>query len=269
MLFSRTIRSVLLVVSLSGTVPGLFASDFDLMPAQPPFFSASSLDFRYYLFTGTENNRVVNHGNFGLEFPVAGYEPWNLTAGLAAAAHLVMYPDHFKWPVDNFYATLAAYIDVAPSSPVSFRFYPVYHVSGHLADGSTNDTALEKPEAISAEMTKLETDLKPLRGLSLSLGYGRYYHVCVVQKNLTDHADAGILLQPRQSGVVRPYFLMTGELVHMLQWYPGFDMELGARFASIRNRAIGVSLRYFNIMDPGYYFMSREKSLGVQFDFLL
>ena len=268
MLFSPPLRCLPLVVALSGTVLKLCASPFDLLPAQPPFFSASSLDFRYYLFTGTGNDRVVNHGNFGLEFPMVGYEPWNLDAGIAAAAHLVMYPDHFKWPVDNFYATLAAYIDAVLSPLISFRFYPVYHVSGHLADGSMNDTALENPEAVSAEMAKLETDVQPLRGLSLSLGYGRYYHVCA-QKYLTDHADGGILLQPLQSGVVRPYVLMTGELVHMLQWYPGFDMELGATFANIRNRAIGVSLRYFNIMDPGYYFMNREKSLGVQFDFLL
>ncbi len=265
---NRTRRHLLLLIFLSWAVPGLRAAGFDLLPDQPPFFSASTLDFRYYLFAGAENNRIVNHGNFGLEFPVLGYEPWNLTAGIAAALHLVMYPDNFKWPVDNFYATLAASIDVAPSPLIAFRFYPVYHVSGHLADGTTDTFDLAHPEAVSAEMARLETDLQPLRGLSLSFGYGRYYHVCA-QKDLTDHADAGIRIQPRQSGLLRPYVLLTGELVHMAQWYPGFDAELGTWFASVRNHAIGVSLRYFNVMDPGYYFMSREKSLGVQFNFLL
>jgi hypothetical protein len=117
-------------------------------------------------------------------------------------------------------------------------------------------------------MAKLEADFKPLHGLSLTLGYGRYYHVCS-QTTLTDHADAGFQLQPWQKGVVRPYLMVMGEAVHMAQWYPGCDMELGTQFANSRNRAIGVCIRYFNIMDPGYYFMSRDKSLGVQVNFLL
>jgi hypothetical protein len=258
----------LLTVFLLSAVPELFAADFDLLPTQAPPFSASSLDFRYYLYTGTENNRIVNHGNLGLDFPVVAYEPWNLTTGIAAAVHLVMYPQNLRFPVDNFYATLAAYVDYVPSSVLSFRLYPIYHVSGHLADGTLDDSALANPEAVSAEMTKFETDLKPLNGLSLTLGYGRYYHVCS-QKELTDHLDGGIQIQPWQTGILRPYLMVSGDLIHMDQWYPGIDLEIGTQIANIKNHAIGVALRYFNTMDPGYFFMSREKSLGIQFNFLL
>ncbi len=269
MVFLRTICPVFLF--LIGIVPGLFAADFELLPVQTPFFSASSLDFRSYLFTGSENDRLVNHGNLGLDYPLVGYGPRDLTVGIAAAVHLVMYPEHLKWPVDNLYATLATYIGYVPSSWLTLRLFPVYHVSGHLADGTTDTSgpnSLKDPEAVSAEMVKLESDITPLHGLSLSIGYGRYYHVCS-QTTLTDHADAGVQLQPWQTGVVRPYLMVMGEAVHMSQWYPGCDMELGTQFANSRNHAIGVCLRYFNILDPGYYFMSREKGIGVQVNFLL
>jgi hypothetical protein len=263
----RHLHRFFVVITLAGSIP-LFADDFTLLPDRPPFLSYSSLDFRYYLFTGTEENRLVNHGNFGLEFPVFGYEPWKLSAGIAAAAHLVMYPVNMRFPVDNFYATLATYVDVVPTSHVSFRFYPVYHVSGHLADGTLNDSELAHPVAVSAEMSKIETDIKPLKGLSLSVGYGRYYHVCA-QKDLTDHLDAAIRIQPWQKGVWQPFAIVSGEIVHMAQWYPGFDMEIGSQFASVRKHAIGVSLRWFDRLNPGYYFTDREKSVGIQFDFLL
>ena len=179
MVFLRTICPVFLF--LIGIVPGLFAADFELLPVQTPFFSASSLDFRSYLFTGSENDRLVNHGNLGLDYPLVGYGPRDLTVGIAAAVHLVMYPEHLKWPVDNLYATLATYIGYVPSSWLTLRLFPVYHVSGHLADGTTDTSgpnSLKDPEAVSAEMVKLESDITPLHGLSLSIGYGRYYHVC-------------------------------------------------------------------------------------------
>jgi hypothetical protein len=46
-------------------------------------------------------------------------------------------------------------------------------------------------------------------------------------------------------------------------------MEAGSRFINKHCRGIGISFRYFNRMDPGYYFDKREKSAGVQIDFLL
>ena len=46
-------------------------------------------------------------------------------------------------------------------------------------------------------------------------------------------------------------------------------MEAGTRFIGEQGRGIALGLRYFNCVDPGYYFDRREKSVGVQIDFLL
>jgi hypothetical protein len=250
----------------------LNAGQIELFPEKFPFFSASALEFRHYLYFGSENNRFVNHGNIGVEFPIAGFSKSDTArsflAGIAAATHLVMYPENMKFAVDNFYATLAVYAEAQRSPKLRFRLYPVYHVSGHLADGSPNDSALTHARAVSSEMVKVEAVVTPFRGIAFSAGYGYYYHVCV-QQELTDRFDLALQWQPLRSRWFQPHFTLSGQFIHISQWRAGFDMEAGSRFVGRSGRGIGISFRYFNRMDPGYYFDMREKSAGAQVDFLL
>ena len=252
--------------------PNAFCADqINFFPKHTEFFSVSALEFRHYLYTGSENSRVVNHGNLGVEFPIACFSNdsiKNYTAGIAAAAHLIMYPKSLKFAVDNFYATLAVYAEAKLSPKFSIRLYPVYHVSGHLADGSPDDSALIHARAVSSEMTKLEGTYVLSNGITASAGYGYYYHVCA-QHGLTDRFDLDLQWQPIPENKLSPYLTISGQFIHQSQWRTGLDMEAGMRFIGEKDRGIAIGFRYFNRMDPGYYFDRREKSAGVQVDFLL
>ena len=253
------------------SVNAMSAIRFDFFPERSAFFSASVLELRHYLYTGSEKGRAVNHGNLGLEFPLVSFYPdnaCNYLAGVAAAAHLVMYPKNLKFSVDNIYATLAVYVDAKVSPVFSLRLYPVYHVSGHLVDGAAGDSALMNARAVSSEMVKLEGAFAPVDHVSISGGYGYYYHVCA-QKGLTDLFDLNLQWQPIPEKWFSPYLTLSGQFIHLLRWRAGFDLEAGARFMGKRGRGIGIGFRLFNRMDPGYYFDRREKSEGVQIDFIL
>lgn len=249
----------------------IYAKDIVWFPNEIPFFSASSLDLRNYLYVGSENGRTVNHGNIGVEFPVirvVGTNEKSYGAGIAAATHLVMYPKNLKFAVDNFYATLAVYAEAKPSSDLMFRLYPVYHVSGHLADGSHNDSALAHARAVSGEMARIEGEYAPQKWMTFSAGYGYYYHVCA-QQGLTDRFDLALRLRPLLNKYLRPYLTLSCQFISLIKWRAGADIEAGSEFINSHGRGIGVGFRYFNQMDPGYYFDRREKTLGLQMDFLL
>jgi hypothetical protein len=244
---------------------------FEFFPERVPFFSASAMEFRHYLFAGCENGRLVNQGNIGVEFPVIGFSPKEnrrCLAGVTAAAHLVMFPENMKFAVDNFYATLAVYANCFKSENISCRFYPVYNVSGHLGDGAKNDSLLVNARAVSSEMARFEMTSSPRTWIAFSAGYGYYYHVCA-QQGLTDRFDLALRFSSAQGKQIRPYASISGQLVHLNGWRAGVDVEAGSKFVNSRGRGIGVGVRYFNMMHPGYYFDKQEKSVGVQMNFKL
>lgn len=260
-----------LVIFFALTPNAFCADQSNFFPEPTAFFSASALEFRHYIYTGSENGKVVNHGNLGVEFPVAGFSNGNgksCAVGIAAAAHLVLYPENLKFAVDNLFATLAVYTEAKLSPKFSVRLYPVYHVSGHLADGSPEDSALIHARAVSSEMVKLEGTCLLSHGITASAGYGYYYHVCA-QQGLTDRFDLALQWQPIPDKLISPYLTISGQVIYRRQWRSGFDMEAGTRFIGEQGRGIALGLRYFNCVDPGYYFDRREKSVGVQIDFLL
>jgi hypothetical protein len=261
-------KKICLWLILSGSV--IYSGNINFFPERQFFFSASALEFRHYLYTGTENRRTVNHGNIGLEFPLVKIIPDSsraLGAGIAAATHLVMYPKNQKFAVDNFYATLAVYAETECSANLTFRLYPVYHVSGHLADGSPNDSALAHARAVSSEMVKLESSFTPFRFLTFAAGYGYYYHVCA-QQGLTDRFDLSARWEPVSGRWYRPFLTVSGQVVHLSEWRSGVDIEAGVSFVNKRSRGVAVDFRFFNRPDPGYYFDKKEKSVGVQIDFM-
>jgi hypothetical protein len=247
------------------------AGQIDFLPDRILFFSTSTLEFRHYLYTGSENGRVVNHGNLGVEFPVIGFslkEGRHCLAGMAAAVHLVMFPKDMKFAVDNFYATLAVYADCIKSEKFSCRLYPIYHVSGHLADGASHDSALTHVHAVSGEMARFEVACSPLTGATLSGGYGYYYHVCA-QQGLTDRFDLAVLWQPVPAARLTPCVTVTGQFIHLSRWRAGVDLEAGLKIINAHARGVGFGFRYFSRMNEGYYFDHREESFGMQVDFLL
>jgi hypothetical protein len=243
----------------------------EFFPEPLPFLSTSTLEFRHYLYVGSENGRLVNHGNLGVEFPLIGFFPQanrRCLAGVAAAAHLIMFPENMKFAVDNFYATLAVYADCFKSEKISCRLYPVYHVSGHLGDGAENDSALAHVRAVSSEMARFELAFSPRRWATVTAGYGYYYHVCA-QKGLTDRFDLGLQCQPVREKSIKPYLTVSGQFIYLSKWRAGVDAKGGIKFVNSVSRGIGIGFRYFNRMHEGYYFEKREKSAGVQVDFIL
>jgi hypothetical protein len=247
------------------------AGRIELFPERVPFFSTSAMEFRHYFYAGSENGSLVNHGNLGVEFPVVGFSPKEnryCLSGIAAAAHLVMFPENMKFAVDNFYAALAVYADCFKSEKISCRFYPVYHVSGHLGDGSHDDSVLVNARAVSSEMALAEVEYSPFIGAALSAGYGYYYHRCA-QQGLSDRFDLAVRFKPAWKKRLNPFLTVAGHFIHLNTWRAGVNVEAGAGLVNSRGRGIGVSFRYFNRMHPGYYYDQREESAGVQVDLML
>jgi hypothetical protein len=247
------------------------AGNFKMFPERGPFFGASAMEFTHCLYIGREGGRLANHGNVGAEFPVIGFplkENKRCLAGVAAAAHLMMFPENMKFAVDNFYAALAVYAECSWPDGITCRFYPAYHVSGHLGDGVLDVSALADARAVSSEMARLEVSFPPLKALSFSAGYGYYYHVCA-QKGLTDRFDLGVRWRPVEVKKYSPFITVTGEFIQFSGWRAGADIKTGVEFVNAEGRGLGVCLRYFYRMHPGYYFDRREESAGVQMDFML
>jgi len=278
-----------------------FAGDFLLFPKSAKDLSAETLPYSQMLHTGVENDTFYLRGRFGVDFNFAGYRFGDIDTqadqrnlyggkdilfGISAAAHINMRPTSgMRFPVDNFYALLALHLSGNLSDKLSWRLYPVHHVSAHLADGHRKDTVIiVKPDsdvdtvnlgvrAVSTEMARGELYYKPWGEIAeFGVGFGYHYHVCS-QKNLLYRADLSILLKPPS-----PYMVMDGELspyalIRVENVRQGAD-NLGATASAgviLRRagRGFGVSVIYFNRPHTGYYFDKYEKGAGVEYTFLL
>lgn len=244
------------------------AVSFDLFPAHNSVLNVSNTEFRHYIYTGTQNQKTYTRGNFGLEVPfvTANINTHQYTTGIAAAAHLVMIPKNLKFPVDNFYAVLAYYFEGKETDFLSWRFYPVYHLSAHQADGHTGGIFKDSVHAVSSEMVKLELITHPIKNLDVSFGYGKYYHVCY-QKGLKDRADINIMYSLKNKSVITPFLLVQNGFIHMKEWEYSFDSALGFNITNKSNRGIGIDFRYFDRVNPGYDFNHREQGVGVELNF--
>jgi hypothetical protein len=127
---------------------------------------------------------------------------------------------------------------------------------------------LMHPRAVSSEMTAFEMSFSPVSNITVSACYGFYYHVCV-QQGLTDRFDLSFHWQPAEGKRFIPFFAVSGQFIHLVEWRTGIDTEAGVKFVNAASRGIGIGLRYFNRMHPGYYFDTREESAGASVFFLL
>ncbi|MCL2689497.1 MAG: hypothetical protein FWE57_06585 [Chitinispirillia bacterium] len=254
-----------------------FASEFTIFPQQPKILSNETMQYSQMLHTGTQQDTFYMRGRFGVDFPFAGYNygaDRNIMLGINAAAHINMRPkENMTFPVDNFYAVLAIYFSGSQSSNFSWRFYPVYHVSAHLADGYPSDILKEDVRAVSSEMVRAEAYYKFFDVLEFGAGVGGYYHVCA-QKNLRSRADVSFLYTPRPFGMtlppsskLQPFVNVRLENVDQNGSNPGADLSAGA-FLMRSNRGFGLSLRYFNRLHSSYYFEKYEKGWGAEYLFI-
>jgi len=257
------------------------ATDILLFPKPAKTVSAETMPFSQTLHSGIENDTFYMRGRFGVDFPIVGYDfdqggddeggnHRKILFGINAAAHINMIPtSNMRFPVDNLYAVLALNFSGNISEKWSWRFYPVYHVSAHLADGYPDNIMKSDVRAVSSEMTRGEVYYKPFGDiLELGAGFGWYYHVCA-QKDLLYRGDVSVLLTPGRYfySPLLPYALLRAENVYQGKNNLGIDVSAGV--LSIKNnRGFGLSLRYFNRLHSSYYFERYEKGWGVEYTFL-
>jgi len=254
-----------------------YAGEALLFPERGKTLSAETMPYSQMLHTGMENDTFYMRGRFGVDFPFAGYDfdgggggnNRRILFGINAAAHINMKPTSgMRFPVDNFYAVLALNFSGDINERWSWRFYPVYHVSAHLADGS--EEIKNGSRAVSSEMARGEAYYKPFGGiLELGAGAGWYYHVCS-QEDLRFRADISALIAPPVNildGAVKPYALLRVENVYQGKNNLGVDVSAGA--LSMKNRrGFGLSLRYFNRPHSSYYFEQYERGWGAEYTFV-
>ena len=276
------IAALISIILAAASLPA-FAGDFLLFPEPSKTLSAETLPYTQVLHTGVENDTFYLRGRFGVDFHFAGYrfggtdtarsDGKTILFGINAAANINMRPTGgMRFPVDNFYALLALHLSGAVSEKLFWRFYPVHHVSAHLADGSPNGIAKEEVRAVSTEMVRGEIYYKPFgEPLELGAGFGYHYHVCA-QKELLYRADLSILLKTPSpyrviGGELSPYALIRLENVRQGGDNAGVTASAGAVLRRA-GRGFGISVIYFNRPHSGYYFEKYEKGAGAEYMFL-
>jgi hypothetical protein len=273
------------------SIPAL-AGGFLLFPKPAKALSAETLPYGQALHTGVENDTFYLRGRFGVDFHIAGYRfgeagvadagadtqsdrygGREVLLGINAAANLNMRPtSDMRFPVDNFYALLAIHLSGTLSEKLSWRLYPIHHVSAHLADGHPNGIAKGEVRPVSAEMVRGEFYVKPFgESVEFGAGAGYYYHVCA-QEELVYRADLSILLKPPSpcrvfDGELFPYALVRLENVRQGRDSFGTTASVGAVLRK-SGRGFGLSVIYFDRLHSGYYFEKYEKGAGVEYMFL-
>jgi hypothetical protein len=268
------IAVIILVISAYHSI---YAGGLLFFPPPPKTLSAETMPFLPMLHTGAEGGDFYMRGRFGVDFPVAGYDLGgggsdnpNVLFGITAASHINMLPaDNMRFPVDNFYATLALHFSGTINPALSWRFYPIYHVSAHLADGYPGDILKSGVRPVSSEMIRGEAYCKLFGGvLELGAGAGWHYHVCA-QKELRFRGDISALVTPNRifGGILQPFALLRAEDVVQDGHNPGVEVS-GGIFALKGRRGFGLSFRYFNHLHRSYYFEQYEKGWGAEYTFM-
>jgi hypothetical protein len=284
------IAALISIILAAASVPAL-AGDFLLFPKPKTALSAETLPYSQMLHTGVENDTFYLRGRFGVDFRMIGYRFGETGAaasdgidppasgkggkdiffGINAAANINMRPTGARFPVDNFYALLALHLSGSLSEKLSWRLYPIHHVSAHLADGHPG-LASEDIRPVSTEMVRGEIYCKPL-GESAEFGFGAgyHYHVCA-QEELVYRADLSILLKPPSpyrvlDGELSPYALARLENVRQGGNNFGVTVSAGAVLRKSM-RGFGLSIIYFDRLHGGYYFDKYEKGAGAEYMFL-
>ncbi|MDG5815887.1 hypothetical protein QA601_12420 [Chitinispirillales bacterium ANBcel5] len=240
--------------------------DLTLFPQQEELLSLRNIKYTNMLHTGAENDTFYMRGRFGVDFPLLGMnldhiKSWDI--GVTASAHINMIPENMKFAVDNFYAILTVYLTSQISEQFSFKLYPVYHLSAHLADGHKGGIDEEDVRAVSSEMVRAELYYRFWDFFEISPAYGWYYNVGT-QKELKQRLDLSLLVKSEITAGIEPLVYLKGELVHLGYWRGGFDGSAGILF-SRGTRGFGLLFRYFNRPHTSYYYQEYERGWGVEY----
>ena len=271
------------IIAASAALLSVCLADATLFPRHEQDLSAETMPYMQMLHTGVEDETFYMRGRFGVDFPVIGYDfgsingvpdsdnPRSVFFGITAAAHINMMPTGgMRFPVDNFYAVLALYFSGTLGEKLSWRLYPVYHVSAHLADGYAGGDVLKRDvRAVSCEMVHGSVFYRPFGDiLELGAGGGWYYSVHA-QNDLSNRADVSALVTPVRyfNDVLRPFALIRLENVYQGKNYFGVDVSAGA-FVIRDGRGMWLSLRYFDRLHSSYYFERYEKGAGAELMFM-
>jgi hypothetical protein len=280
--------ALIAAITFTASLPA-FGGEFLLFPKPDQALSAETLPYSQMLHTGVEADTFHLRGRFGVDFHFAGYRFGEAGAdtandrrsrrgksilfGINAAANIDMRPtDGMRFPVDNFYALLALHLSGALSEKLSWRLYPVQHVSAHLADGHGEKDDFFHVHAVSAEAVRGEFYYKPWgEAAEFGAAAGYYYHVCA-QEKLVYRGELSVLLKPPApyrvcGGGLSPYTLIRLENVRQGADNLGVEASAGAVLHKA-GRGFGVSIIYFNRPHRGYYFENYEKGLGAEYMFL-
>ncbi len=258
------IFSLYLTVALS--VAASSAAELSFLPKRDKPLSAETLLYSQMLHIGSQDNTLYMRGRFGTDYRLAGLTidtAHYYDLGISASVDINMLPRRMIFAVDNFYAVLAIYFSSKINETVSWRFYPVYHLSAHLADGHTKDILKSETRAISSEMVRGELYLQLLNHFEITPAYGLYYSTTRALNDLRQRADLTLLFKKSFHQHIETIALIRAEIVQYDIWHGGFDATAGVRFTK-KQRATGLVLRYFNRPHRSYYVKEYEKGWGIE-----
>jgi hypothetical protein len=255
---------ILSTVAFAGLHPRLFR------PAEAPF-SVINRQFQNYIFVGSNNGKLSTVGNTGFDFPLlTAADPahgYFLSSGVVALIDLYMFPKDRKFYVDNFYATFGFYLSGNIPSILRWRFYPLYHLSAHLADGYITGDVDDDRRVVSNEMLYAALIYEPIRNLEVLGAYGYYYHVCE-QRDLRNRIDLDAMYRFERLPIVTPYALVHNQLLVETGVRYGIELQGGVLLRQGSGAGLGLAARYFSAPHPGQYFETRENGVGLQITFI-
>lgn len=274
----RGLVSLLLTVFYSSST----ASSVTLFPENQPQNHLIRSAFTNYLFLGQLNGKGSSRANLGFDHKLIGldiFQSQSIALGLNAMTHIYMFPEDRKFFVDNFYASFSFFFEYAQNARLLWRFSPFYHLSAHLADGymktkGGTDAVFtgnikDDKKTVSNEMVYLSLLYKPHRlpCFSCTAGFGAYYHT-IERKNLQAIAD--ILIQGKfpVSDGINPLMRMKYEVVFEHTAHNNIVFSAGIQVMSRYGGSIMILFTCFNMINPGQYYLYREKGAGAEVRFL-
>jgi hypothetical protein len=257
---------IFFIIVFAALCSGFTFEGFAPPPLKHPVFGN---EYSSYLGLGFEERTFIVQGHFGVDFPLVSLSLKNgarYDFGIAGLAHLYMIPQGIKFSVDNFYAALGFYFGGKLNDKVVWRFYPVYHLSAHVADGFRGEID-RTLRAISHESLRLEVMCLPVPALQVGVAYGYYFH-SIRRAGLRSIVEASVLFAPWQNKRAFPFWQVRGEVIIEDRLIPGIDIATGARLMAKRGRGVSLTLRYTFQAHPGFYFdRKRMHMYGLEIHF--
>lgn len=232
-------------------------------------FSIVKQEFQNYVYLGSQNGKFSTQGRLGFDFPILSVRPMGGIAygsGVVASVHIYMFPENRRFLVDNLYAVFGVYFSGRHSSFFSWRLYPLYHLSAHLADGYRGDIGNDRL-SVSNEMVYAAVSFEPFNGLEAMAGYGYYYHTCE-RKDLSDRIDLDFIYRLHALPFLEPFLYAKNGFVREEDFRYGIEAAAGLKLTGQSGPGFGISLVYFNRPHSGQYYFDREEGVGVRFYFI-